>query len=168
MRKTVELSLYGDVIYLHAVPGTGRLLDSGSGCAAVYEFGKRHIIKYGFLDRDDVKRLFQKLRYLKRTKPKHVMRIEQFGQILHPFYTNTVCYYYVAERLYPLKKDDRKYIQYFQGEPTVIDPAKVRPSIIDAVRYAYRARYKDLHDNNVMQNKRGTCKLIDIEGFVAV
>ena len=124
----------------------------------------------------EVIRLFK---YLKRSKNPAVVKLHQYGvfkikeKLSGPngiYYCDDYHYYYVMEKLSPLTKklmaEPFKHLVdgLYQGRAKATAPRSVQTFVKRAIKLKYD--YEDLHQYNVMRDKRGSLKFVDLESFL--
>lgn len=121
-------------------------------------------------DTDDIKII----RYLHRSKNPAVVKIHKVGVLkvyLYDDYYPDNYYYYVMDKLSLIPRKCRQnYVNEIDfalscDETLSSDmPRKIKNFVKKARKLKYS--HQDIHDGNVMQNKRGTIKLVDLESFI--
>lgn len=114
-------------------------------------------------------KIFPVLHWAKTTKPKHVSKIFNFGSF--SFYGKEY-YFYVMEKLnkLPSTYDEElsaillAYLDY----PATTENVKLLSNKVGGIVKAnseMKYVYHDIHSGNIMMDKRGTLKFVDLEGF---
>jgi len=118
---------------------------------------------------DDIKII----RYLYRSKNPAVVKLHKVG-VLNNIKTNygdyKNYYYYVMDRLSLIpKKQRRNYVNEIQLALECDDDISHMPrKVNNFVNKAKKLKYfhHDIHDGNIMQDKRGQLKFVDLESFM--
>lgn len=154
----------------------GRRIYSGNG--ELYNIVGRPSKVVKIFDPDvPLKKVSKVFRYLKRKNNSSVAKIYECGSFSYTsnYSDNITQYYYVMDKLKPLPK--LKNSSYYYDHPMVDDirgvleddgcvcrlAPKVKRFCTEALKLQYR--HCDIHSGNIMQNKRGALKFVDLESF---
>ena len=167
----------------------GKKIYSGNGNVYRLKGYPARLAKIASAYSDSVlRRTIKVLRYLKRNQSPAVVKIYQMGHFMaklgYDGAPNTQLYYfyYVMEKLRLLpasgreKKvwtigahldNDQYYIERLQEMGETTDSVRLPPKVRTFINRARALKYShtDIHDWNIMQDKRGTLKFIDLESF---
>lgn len=109
-------------------------------------------------------------------KPYQVAKVYRFQAIDVCNRFNSVSYFYDMQRLYPLTPQEYAIVNScsdnlntkWENDCPLIKLGKEKyPELINFFNYVEKElKYKDLHAGNVMKDKSGNFKLIDLEGFI--
>ncbi len=104
------------------------------------------------------------LSWVKKTKPKHVVKIYDEGQFT---ISGRLHYFYVMEKLIPLPASyDTDLINIIENRvETSIELLKPKVAEFIVAFDNCSRTYVDLHERNVMMDRFGNYKLVDLEGF---
>jgi hypothetical protein len=142
----------------------GKLLKNGNGKVYSLKDYPNRVAKIdGTLDADDRQHLMKIIKYLKRSKNSVVVKLYQTG-ILRGGY-----HYYVMDKLKPLKDkwntgDRLTLFIYEEGAPATATK-QVKDFVKGTIKLNNRYHYGDLHGGNMMLDKDGAIKLVDLESF---
>lgn len=152
----------------HFEKNVGKLLGVGAD-GEVYEYGKDRVIKFSntYAQRkmwDKMRKIFYKI---KKHRPLNVARVYEYGRI------DKNTYYVVMERLSEIKGKGMGVLRtcmYGERYPRVVKPGPYRSAYLFGVRVERLEKrlnlvHGDLHLGNVLSNKSGVWKFVDLEGF---
>lgn len=116
-----------------------------------------------------VNKLFSLIKFFQHKKSSPVVKIHKYGKFKN---NDDIYYFYVMDKLKPIKPllmerdqlafEIEKSINYQVVLADLPQPAK------SLVRQLINCKYKyaDFHGGNIMKNKKGEFKLIDLESFI--
>jgi hypothetical protein len=117
---------------------------------------------------------FKIIRYLHRSKNPSVVKLHKVGvlrNIKDEYGDVSSYYYYIMDKLSMIPKKCRQnYVNEIDlvlscGEPISNDiPRKIKYFINKARQLKYN--HHDIHSHNIMQNKKGSLKFVDLESFM--
>lgn len=123
-----------------------------------------------------IKNTSKVFRYLKRTNNTSVVKIHQCGSFaIKGNFGIVTNYYYVMDKLQPLPKP--KHSGYWYDDPMVEEirevledkgcACRLEPKVKRFCKAALKLKYRhcDIHSGNIMVNKRGALKFVDLESF---
>lgn len=108
------------------------------------------------------------LEWVAATKPKNVTKVFNYGNF---FLEGQEYYFYVMEQLNKLPETyDQELVGIVSSYGLLSDQESFKllaPKVRNFVRAYSHAKfaYHDLHEGNIMIDKRGTLKFVDLEGF---
>lgn len=154
----------------------GRRIYSGNGELYNIVGQPSRVVKI-FNPDTSLKNVNKVFRYLKRVNSSSVAKIYKCGSFTSSEgYGGPITnYYYVMDKLKPLPKPKNSAYYY---EPPMVDDirgvleengctCRLAPKVKRFCKEALKLKYKhcDIHGGNIMQNKRGALKFVDLESF---
>lgn len=143
------------------------------GCGAdgeVYKYGKDRVIKFSHTYSErrmwvNMRKIFYKI---KKYRPLNVARVYEYGQI------DGNLYYVVMERLSSIRGQGANLLRRWVYEGGSLPQEKSKGERHSAYLFGVRVEglerrlnlvHGDLHEGNVLCNKGGVWKFVDLEGF---
>ena len=146
----------------------GKRLYSGNGDIFLLKNYPKRVVKVVYDSYDDcpVNKAIRILKYLQRSKNPAVVKLYRVGSFKYDSQTG---YYYVMDRLKLLPNHQRDTYadvirDEIEGGPLLVPDAKVKSFIRAARKIKYE--YTDIHGYNIMLDKRGDIKFVDLESFM--
>lgn len=147
----------------------GKILGSGSE-GVIYNYDEDKILKINLDPRITKKSFLEICNYIKNNNHHNLMKIYDFGTIY-----NDQVFWYLAEKLSPLKKYERLELEYnsdaYHNFVTRETPFRIYKTKTDRINNFWKFlsgftyRHIDLWYANVMRDKNLNIKVIDVEGF---
>jgi hypothetical protein len=154
----------------------GKVMYEGDGNVYPIRGQRGRLVKIVPSDRQGIQNAMEVLEYLYHSKSPAVVRLHQIGHFKAPYdYGNGrnmwYYYYYVMDKLKEMPRSGR-HEKIIKIGSSIYNKSPLHPrtspklkSFIEAARQL-KYSYGDVHEYNILQNKNGELKFIDLESFM--
>lgn len=132
----------------------------------VYDLGFNKVIKFSNFNNEvfssDIKIILKTLKFIKENKQRNLPKVYDFGKI------DKNIYFYICEKLFPISNKEQRIIgklyEIYEDQNKINLKTKNEKIINDYINIFKNKNFlvNDLHESNIMKDKRGSYKLCDL------